>query len=136
MAASKDVYQESSGGKWVRYDENGHMVKGWNEQNGNRYYFDPVTGAMEKGTVEIDGAAYALDAYGLGVTYHSQSDIEQYMASSGITDALISGTTTMASDPVLSAPYAAGKVSDESLGQALAMLNQIRYIAGLDAGVT
>jgi len=148
MAVSKDVYQESSGGKWVRYDENGHMVKGWNEQNGNRYYFDPVTGAMAKGTVEIDGAAYAFDettgvlcgygvkTYGLGVTYHSQSDIEQYMASSGITDALISGTTTMASDPVLSAPYAAGKVSDESLGQALAMLNQIRYIAGLDAGVT
>ena len=61
MAASKDVYQESSGGKWVRYDENGHMVKGWNEQNGNRYYFDPVTGAMAKGTVEIDGAAYAFD---------------------------------------------------------------------------
>ena len=128
MAASKDVYQESSGGKWVRYDENGHMVKGWNEQNGNRYYFDPVTGAMAKGTVEIDGAAYAFDettgvlcgygvkTYGLGVTYHSQSEIEQYMASSGITDALISGTTTMASDPVLSAPYAAGKVSDESLG--------------------
>ncbi len=29
MAASKDVYQESNGGKWVRYDENGHMVKGW-----------------------------------------------------------------------------------------------------------
>lgn len=148
MAVSKDVYQESSGGKWVRYDENGHMVKGWNEQNGNRYYFDPVTGAMAKGTVEIDGAAYAFDettgvlcgygvkTYGLGVTYHSQSDIEQYMASSGITDALISGTTTMASDPVLSAPYAAGKVSDESIGQALAMLNQIRYIAGLDAGVT
>ena len=27
MAASKDVYQESNGGKWVRYDENGHMVK-------------------------------------------------------------------------------------------------------------
>ena len=61
MAVSKDVYQESSGGKWVRYDENGHMVKGWNEQNGNRYYFDPVTGAMAKGTVEIDGAAYAFD---------------------------------------------------------------------------
>ena len=38
-AVSKDVYQESwagayadredGTGKWVRYDENGHMVKGW-----------------------------------------------------------------------------------------------------------
>ena len=29
-AVSKDVYQESDGGKWVRYDENGKMIKGWN----------------------------------------------------------------------------------------------------------
>ena len=27
-AVNKDVYQESNGGKWVRYDANGHMVKG------------------------------------------------------------------------------------------------------------
>lgn len=58
MAVSKDVYQESNGGKWVRYDENGHMVKGWNERNGKKFYFDPVTGAMAKGIVEIDGVKY------------------------------------------------------------------------------
>ena len=29
MAVSKDVYQDSNGGKWVRYDANGHMIKGW-----------------------------------------------------------------------------------------------------------
>ncbi len=28
-AVNKDVYQESNGGKWVRYDANGHMIKGW-----------------------------------------------------------------------------------------------------------
>ena len=48
-AVSKDVYQESDGGKWVRYDENGHMIKGENCQNGNWYYFEPVTGAMIHG---------------------------------------------------------------------------------------
>ena len=36
-AVSKDVYQESDGGKWVRYDENGRMIKGENCQNGNWY---------------------------------------------------------------------------------------------------
>ena len=48
-AVNKDVYQESDGGKWVRYDENGHMIKGENCQNGNWYYFEPVTGAMIHG---------------------------------------------------------------------------------------
>ncbi|MCB4900834.1 surface protein A, partial [Bifidobacterium pseudocatenulatum] len=28
MARNKDVYQRSNGGKWVRYDSNGHMIKG------------------------------------------------------------------------------------------------------------
>ncbi len=71
MAVSKDVYQESYAGvyadradgteKWVRYDENGHMVKGWNVQNDNTYYFDLITGAMVKGNVQIDGKDYTFD---------------------------------------------------------------------------
>lgn len=60
-AVSKDVYQESSGGKWVRYDENGHMVKGWDEKNGNKYYFDKITGAMLKGSQYIDGQMCFFD---------------------------------------------------------------------------
>ncbi len=69
-AVSKDVYQESFAGayadredgtgKWVRYDANGRMIKGWSEQNGSRYYFDLVTGAMAKGTTVIDGQTYTF----------------------------------------------------------------------------
>lgn len=69
MAVSKDVYQESEAGtcgdiegadgktygKWVRYDANGYMVKGWDSANGGFYYFDPIYGTMSKGTVTIDG---------------------------------------------------------------------------------
>lgn len=57
-AAGKDVYLESDGGKWVRYDADGQMVKGWNHWNGSSYYFDAVTGVMAKGSIVIDGMAY------------------------------------------------------------------------------
>ena len=61
-AVSKDVYQESDGGKWVRYDADGHMIKGWDTQGVDRFYFDPVTGAMAKGIVMIDGVRYWFDS--------------------------------------------------------------------------
>ena len=61
-AVSKDVYQESYGGKWVRYDADGHMIKGWDTQGVDRFYFDPITGAMAKGVVMIDGIRYWFDS--------------------------------------------------------------------------
>lgn len=73
MTVSKDVYQESAAGqwadkpdgtgKWVRYDENGHMVKGWQTTEKGTYYFDPITGAMAKGAGDIDGVPCAFDEY-------------------------------------------------------------------------
>ena len=54
-AVSKDVYQESSGGKWVRYDSYGHMIKGWASNGNSTWYFDTITGAMFKGWNCIDG---------------------------------------------------------------------------------
>ena len=60
-AVSKDVYQESSGGKWVRYDANGQMIKGRNTNADGTYYFDSITGAMAKGTTTIDGMTYYFD---------------------------------------------------------------------------
>lgn len=59
-------------GKWVRYDANGKMYKGWYtvegadaaiypDQVGNTYYYDHKTGLMAKGWVEIDGQNYYFD---------------------------------------------------------------------------
>ena len=56
-------------GKWVRYDANGKMYKGWYtvegadaeiypNQVGNRYYYDPQTGLMAKGRQIIGGQEY------------------------------------------------------------------------------
>lgn len=49
MAQNKDVYLRSNGGKWVRYDSNGRMVKGEDFRYGTWYNFDFTTGAMSKG---------------------------------------------------------------------------------------
>ena len=59
-------------GKWVRYNSNGAMIKGWYtpvgndeklypEQRDNLYYYDLITGAMLKGTHEINGKTYTFD---------------------------------------------------------------------------
>ena len=59
-------------GKWVRYDENGAMLKGWvtiekeladlyPSQKGNRYYYDTRTGLMAKGWVTLGGKTYHFD---------------------------------------------------------------------------
>lgn len=59
-------------GKWIRYDGNGGMLKGWQtiqgdlatiypEQRGNTYYYDTKTGLMAKGWVTIDGVRHHFD---------------------------------------------------------------------------
>ena len=59
-------------GKWVRYDENGAMLKGWvtitgdlalcyPDQEGNVYYYDQKTGLMAKGYLTIGGVLHYFD---------------------------------------------------------------------------
>lgn len=94
MAKNKDVYLESWGGqyadradgtgKWVRYDGNGHMVKGWDSKN-ETYYFDPVTGAMAKGLTKIDGKQCAFtEIEGYGITGWIQINGGEYYYEDGV----------------------------------------------------
>ncbi len=63
---------KNKSGKWVRYDDNGKMLKGWvtiegaladvyPDQVGNVYYYDTRTGLMAKGVLTIDGVEYSFD---------------------------------------------------------------------------
>lgn len=84
-AVGKDVYQESNGGKWVRYDENGSMVKGWDVVDGNRFFFDFVTGAMYKGFQEINGVTcYFDEATGIARSGWYIEDGKEYWYENGI----------------------------------------------------
>ena len=63
MDIDKDVYVRSNGGKWVRYDEDGRMVHGEDYRKSKDdgkmhwWFFDSVTGAMQKGMLDIrDGS--------------------------------------------------------------------------------
>lgn len=59
IAMGKDVYLPSNGGKWVRYDDEGKMVKGQDyaispdDSQWHWWYFDFETGAMQKGFVYV-----------------------------------------------------------------------------------
>ncbi len=48
-------------GKWVRYDSNGRMIKGWYSNEKGTYYYKEDTGAMVKGDVAINGVLYHFD---------------------------------------------------------------------------
>jgi len=65
-------YMVNGTGKWVRYDEEGRMLKGWVEikgtlaekypdQENNIYYYDNRTGLMAKGFITMDGKVYHFD---------------------------------------------------------------------------
>ncbi|MBP3891847.1 MAG: hypothetical protein J6D29_06720 [Solobacterium sp.] len=67
----KDAIHNGTG-KWVRYDAQGKMIKGWYTvegadaklyptQVGNKYYYDYKTGLMAKGWTIIGGVSYYFD---------------------------------------------------------------------------
>ena len=72
MADQVEAAIRNHTGKWVRYDENGAMLKGWvtiegtlaecyPDQRGNVYYYDQKTGLMAKGWTRINGVDYYFD---------------------------------------------------------------------------
>lgn len=83
--------------------------------------------------LETNGYAQRSWAYGIGTFYQTRGDIRNYMASSGADP---ENVTDMQTEPVYSSPYEPGVVTQQSLQDALAMLNQMRYIAGLSSDVT
>ena len=68
----------------------------------------------------------------LEVAYRTQEEIRVFVRQSG---AGLDDAITYAEEPGVTVPYSAGRLSEETLQSAVAMLNQVRYIAGLSYDV-
>ncbi|HCT93139.1 MAG TPA: secretory protein [Lachnospiraceae bacterium] len=75
---------------------------------------------------------HAIRAAQMNVQTHTPADIRNYIQQSG---ASIDNPVVFQTSPSVKAPYAAGTLSGDTLQSALGILNQVRYIAGLDADV-
>lgn len=66
-ATDKEVFQESLAddagniGKWVRYNEKGHMIKGWYTNEKGTYFYDYTYGTMATGYRVIENKLYLFD---------------------------------------------------------------------------
>ena len=63
-------------------------------------------------------------------SYHTAAEIEDYLAGCGAT---LNDQVTYEINPTTSGQYNLGALSGDTLNSAVSMLNQIRYIAGLDS---
>lgn len=72
-------------------------------------------------------------AKGVNVAYHTKEEITEFIKNSGADEY---DKVTYTRQPSYKTPYNPGMVSDDTTREAIAMLNNIRYIAGLSANVT
>ena len=82
-----------------------------------------------------NGLAYSVQAaeIGLDVSYHTQDQIRAKIDSSGVG---FQDDITFDEEPVYQSPYKLGKISEATKKSSIAMLNNIRYVAGLQDTVT
>ena len=91
----------------------------------------PVT-AYGAQTRESEDSATLAAVSGLGVESHTQEEIIKHIKDSG---ALITDDTVYKTDYSAEQPYSAGVLDESTLNSGIAMLNNIRYIAGLNYDV-
>lgn len=90
---------------------------------------DSVKASAESTT--LFGNGYE-EATGINVQYHTQDEIRSYAKASNVT---LEDALSFAEEPGTEKPYSLGKLSDETLQSAIKILNQVRYIAGIQDNV-
>ena len=92
-----------------------------------------VTPVYNLGNVCDASASVHEDAKGINVAYHTQDEIRDFVKQSG---AKLNDKLTFEEEPVTTEPFSLGKLSKDTLDSSVAMINQIRYIAGLSYNVS
>lgn len=89
---------------------------------------EPVADTVSENTITAVAKRDGSGPRGLSTEYHTKEEIRTFIKQS---DARPEDAVTYAEEPKVTAPYAAGSLSEETLQSAVAMLNQIRYVAGI-----
>lgn len=71
-------------------------------------------------------------AQGLQVNYRTKAEIQAFVRQNGAT---VSDTEQMEQTPSTTAPYQVGSATNKTLQSGVAMVNQVRYVAGINANV-
>ena len=74
---------DNQGGTWSYYNGYGARVSGWLKDAGSWYYLDPATGAMATGWAQVDGTWYFFNASGAMRTGWQHAGSWYYLAPSG-----------------------------------------------------
>lgn len=83
-------------------------------------------------TMMISAECYAKNAKGVNVEYHTKQEIRDYIKKNNVD---MNAETKYTEAPSVQKPYNTGTLSSKSLKNALADVNAIRYVAGIDADV-
>ena len=94
--------------------------------------FAPIGNCLNEKAVS---ASVYDEASGINVTFHTQDEIREFIKNSR---AKVNDKLTFEENPVQENNYCLGKLSKETLDSSAAMINQIRFIAGLsyDVGIS
>lgn len=120
-------------GKWVRYDENGKMIKGEDYRYGGWYYFDETTGAMNKGFVYLPGEDSEEDAGSTGKwVYYDETTGQMQKGESYL---MVAGTDLMISPEKCSMENTAHRITGIIMMKSRVSCRRVKY-AAMTTGIT
>ncbi|MCR4764332.1 MAG: Ig-like domain-containing protein [Lachnospiraceae bacterium] len=97
---------------------------------------DDLKESLSDQTDKTEDPSKTPSTFSFELDLHSEQEILDFLAAHPTSTDLEKSKVTWDEKPSLEYPYAAGRLSDETVTSALNLVNNIRYIAGLNADIT